>query len=562
LNDILHYFPLEAAREKQIRACQFIQRKVEEGYKDIVIAAPTGVGKSAIGVAAAFWMASHSPPSVDVNRGAYYLVTQKLLQDQITDDIPHYRECCQHGCSIKSSDEYPCPEYDSCGAGKRLSGTAARISKMSPEKLARFTPEELAKKKKICACISDGTCSYNVAKSQWMNATVSITNYAYFFTAKLYTSDLKRRQMLVLDECHGLEEQIIKFVDGAVSLSQVKKWTGWESLPEFKGLDAYLLWVEKEYVPKLAEVYSSLEELEILADVGDTRAGKEIAELDKYICKLNRAVSQLKINRDNWVFWKEESLDKEDLQYVVRPVFGKPFVPGLVQSMADVRLYLSAYPGIPSVFCRNLGLDPKKVAWASLGSDFPVENRKVHSWQMGSMGSSSKLESMPRILKTVVRLAQNHEDERGLIHCNSYELGNAIHDALDKSGYGSRVTFPKNADEREAAFKRHIENPSSILISPSMTEGFDFANDKARWQIIPKVAYPFLGDKQIARKLELDEEWYTMRTVMTTIQACGRVVRSNSDHGVTYILDSDFKRLWDKASWMFPTWFKDAVIFH
>ena len=54
--------------------------------RDIIISAPTGVGKSAIGATVAFWAASHPFPLEGVG-GAYYLCTQKLLQDQLENDI-------------------------------------------------------------------------------------------------------------------------------------------------------------------------------------------------------------------------------------------------------------------------------------------------------------------------------------------------------------------------------------------------------------------------------------------------------------------------------------------
>ena len=46
------YFPMEKPRAAQLRALDFITRAVSRGYGDIVIAAPTGIGKSGIGAAA------------------------------------------------------------------------------------------------------------------------------------------------------------------------------------------------------------------------------------------------------------------------------------------------------------------------------------------------------------------------------------------------------------------------------------------------------------------------------------------------------------------------------
>jgi Rad3-related DNA helicase len=100
------------------------------------------------------------------------------------------------------------------------------------------------------------------------------------------------------------------------------------------------------------------------------------------------------------------------------------------------------------------------------------------------------------------------------------------------------------------------------MLSPSIAEGFSFDDDLARWQIIAKVPYPYLGDRQVAAKMKQDRDWYVLQTVMTVLQACGRIVRSDIDHGTTYILDSDFIRLFEDNTKFFPKWFKDAFKFY
>jgi superfamily II DNA or RNA helicase len=51
----MDYFPMKSPREKQIKALDFIRRAHLQGYRDIIIAAPTGIGKTAIGAAIALW---------------------------------------------------------------------------------------------------------------------------------------------------------------------------------------------------------------------------------------------------------------------------------------------------------------------------------------------------------------------------------------------------------------------------------------------------------------------------------------------------------------------------
>jgi Rad3-related DNA helicase len=40
----------------------------------------------------------------------------------------------------------------------------------------------------------------------------------------------------------------------------------------------------------------------------------------------------------------------------------------------------------------------------------------------------------------------------------------------------------------------------------------------------------------------------------------GRGVRAKDDYAKTYLLDGQFKRLYDEHPNMFPEWFKEAII--
>jgi hypothetical protein len=146
-------------------------------------------------------------------------------------------------------------------------------------------------------------------------------------------------------------------------------------------------------------------------------------------------------------------------------------------------------------------------------------------------------------------------------NCNSYALGTEIYDHFRVTPQGLRLLFPKCADDRDGAMNKHRMSPEpTVLISPSMTEGFDFKDDLARWQIIAKMPYPYLGDRQVAAMKDRNPDWYSMQTATTVIQACGRIVRDEKDHGVTYMLDGDFRNLFERYGYMFPKWFQSAMV--
>ena len=176
------------------------------------------------------------------------------------------------------------------------------------------------------------------------------------------------------------------------------------------------------------------------------------------------------------------------------------------------------------------------------------------------MANKVRHETMPYVLQYMHKILTAKKD-RGLVHCGTYDIGRELYTKLMFEEYGSRLSFPEKAEDRDPAVERHASTPGSVIISPSMVEGFDFKDDLARWQAILKVPYLYLGDKQVAARATMEPEWYKMRAVMSIIQAAGRVCRNENDHGVTYILDSDFKSLYERANHMFPDWFKEAVKF-
>jgi Rad3-related DNA helicase len=518
----MEFFPLPAAREKQQKAIEFIFRAISKGYRDIVIAAPTGCGKSAIAITVSRWSQNTSFGSSSAP-GGYVLTTQKMLQDQYDEDF-------EIVASLKSSTEYECLKMRNCGTGSRLG----------------------------CGCQKTQFCPYSSAKENFLRSEVALTNYPYFFSEKTYVHQFPRRRVLVCDECHTLCSQILKFIDCRINKQILNRWADGMPLPNpsrLQTIEAFVEFLVRDYLPKVKQVFERKKKL--FSDKSDDDMAMELVDIDQHICKTNRAIELIMKDKKNWVYWN----DAENEEFSAKPLDAAPFFGELVESAADVRIYMSAYPGEKMSFCRSLGLDPDKVAWASFSSQFPVENRPIVFFPVGSMGRKMYESTLPDVVTMVKKIASRHANEKGLIHCSSYKIGEAISSALLMSQHANRVIFPEKSEERMTAFKRHAETETpTILISPSMTEGFDFAGDLASWQIIAKCPYPSLGDPQISIKKERDPEWYAIETLKTIIQATGRIVRNETDKGTTYILDADFGRLLDKYSYAIPKWWSQALI--
>jgi ATP-dependent DNA helicase DinG len=539
----LEFFPMDKIREKQEKALDFFERGVKEGFRHMIIEAPTGTGKSAIGVALCHWATqTMSMPGLSGQPGGYYLVTQKMLQDQLQGDLSRYMPEFREGVSLKSAVEYKCqvPKYENCGiGGSSKEGCPCKPTQDNPT----------------------GTCPYTIARRKFMAAPVAITNYPYFLTERAYVKQFQKRRILICDECHTLEKQLLAFVEVTVSENDLDTFAPLlKSVPRLPKIDDFIAWADEEYLPFVEQRW---EYLQVLVESGAAtgQQKREYLSVDNHYKKIAAGIESMNNDPKNWVYWQESDPKTEKLNSMAKPLDAAPYTKPLFEA-ADIVVYMSAYPGEKNTFCRSLGLNPDEVKRKRLDSTFPVKNRPVILCTVGSMSKRNVDNTLPAFLRQTERIMKAHTNEKGIIHVGSYKLGEAIWNHFQGSLHEERLLFARNADERKTCFEQHVNTMfPTVIISPSMTEGFDFKDDLARWQIIAKVPYPYLGDKQVAAKKDIDPDWYTLQAVMSIIQAVGRVCRSETDTGKTYILDQDFHQLYERAAYMFPKWFTEAFVY-
>lgn len=140
-------------------------------------------------------------------------------------------------------------------------------------------------------------------------------------------------------------------------------------------------------------------------------------------------------------------------------------------------------------------------------------------------------------------------------NCHTYKIGRYLKDNIR-----SKRLLIHGSEDRVQKLQEHISSKEpTVLISPSMQEGVDLKDDLSRFQIICKIPYPYLGDKIVKKRMHRWPWWYPLQTAKTIVQSVGRSVRSFDDHAVSYILDADWTRFYDKSSELFPEGFKKSL---
>ena len=548
------FFPFPEIRPSQQRALDAWTNAMLKDKRFAVFELPTGSGKSPLAISIGRW-AEHAHMEgmkEDVQPGAYILTTQKSLQQQYMRDfsslgVMELRGAGNYRCSTHGTD---C----STGADLNRSNKAllrAKKNHLDPD-YAKFVHEH------PCECIA---CPYREAKADFIDAPLGVTNFSYLLAEANHVGVLPPRSLLVIDEAHNTESQILNFVNLEITKGRCEK-IGCQRPPEIKNGDT------KTARDWCLTVFAPILEMKI-RETQDACDRESDQEARKYMLASIRGMSQyimrLSVLKDLTSFdeWFACTDDKTGALRL-RPLTARTIAEEYLFRMGHKILFLSATILDGNSFIRGLGLSGPQGGFLRVESDFPVENRLVHIWPAGSMSYKKKEQTTPRLVRYIEKVLDRHPEEKGLIHTNSYALNRDVLDYLEGTPHKARLITHSNLQgEREAAIRRHLESPEpTVLISPSMTEGLDLSEDLSRFQILSKVPYPYLGDPFVKARMAHDPAWYTWNTALSIVQATGRSIRSKDDRATTYILDADVETFLTQANSILPDWWKRALVFH
>lgn len=200
--------------------------------------------------------------------------------------------------------------------------------------------------------------------------------------------------------------------------------------------------------------------------------------------------------------------------------------------------------------------------FVAIPSTFPAENRRVVVRPVAEMTHKLQDTERGKLIGELRRICNENPGSRILVHSVSYSLTKFIHSLL--SSLPRPVISYSNSSERNSSLAQYLATEGSILIAPSLDRGIDLPRDACRVQVIAKVPYPNLGDKQVSARVygtgRQGRNWFNLETVSTLVQMTGRAVRSRDDWAVTYILDKQFNNLWANARPLMPSWWRDGLV--
>lgn len=635
-DEYLNNFPHDNFRNNQDSVIKQICEAYNSGYKNIILEAPTGFGKSAIAITIARTLGS-----------SYICTATKDLQTQYSRDYQFLKVAkgkANFLCRVKEdfvkSDKYLCPscnskteiecKHTSCDYGPCLSDESMEGSGCKYRTFINdYKIDNKGKENEHIFISNDKIKSYKNEYSNWIHlqnfnnplewnpcyyfdqlfqalkASHSIFNYSIFLSLLSNKNMMQQRDLLVLDEAHLLETEIIKF--RGLSISK-KRWRRY--IHDFKMIDhgydmhgwlEFLINLERTILVSIGYeslVHSLVKERKVkygydsntksktrnkrivsASELFEDDASLELNiksengknfDVDKELLidivqdidKLTRTINNILSNPNNWIVSEVQKENYDVNRVELKPLDPSKYIKAIVEKCPKT-LIMSATILNNKTFEKNLGLDSEdnSTQFIQIQSDFPVENRPIFPLSVEYLNFSNlqQMTVKSKISRAIDNIMHIHSNDKGIIHTSSYEQLNFIKENLSKTN-SRRLILTDPEIERDEVIREHAESKKpTVLISPSLHTGLDLKDQLSRFQIITKVPYPNIADKWTSEKRKLNKEWYYWQTALRLVQAYGRSIRSKDDWAKTYVLDSAFNYFVKVNYNILPKWFLSAI---
>jgi Rad3-related DNA helicase len=463
---------------------------------------------------------------------ANYLCSTKILQSQIVNDFPESRILwgrANYLCALDNS-----KNCDQCSSTK------------------------------INQCPVIHQCLYKKEKQKVLDSPLRILNFSYAIAEQMYAGKFKGTPLTVVDECDSLESTLISTVQLSFNERSLFK-LGLESGPSRKTVtakDGIESWKEfgSEAMYRSKTIADNLtKEIESWDSIESDDQHRKIRERNNFVHLYERCKIFIESVDSSWLMERTERQGSRQATTTFRPLWMDiNLAERFMWNNSPSFILMSATMLPKPILCKTLGLDPDDVDYLRVPSNFPAENRPIYFRNVANMTAKTTDEELPNLVKDIKEVMKMHKNERGIIHTSSYLLAKKISDALNSD----RVVIHTSLDREEVINRFMNSDEPLVIISPSLSRGVSCEDDKARWCYIAKAPFLSLGDIIVNKRVysgKIGQKWYVCTMLMDVVQMTGRIVRSMTDHGVSYIGDKQVFKALSENVMSVPQWWMDAV---
>lgn len=407
-------------------------------------------------------------------------------------------------------------------------------------------------------------CPYDKAREKALNRALAVMNYDLYLSMREYSEHFQDVQFssIICDEAHRLESFLTEF--NALEWTKDKCYyyeIDYDICRNFGEVHTYL---KKTAIPLLEEYLEFMErEYPFINNDKSDLTTADSKVLEKYALgmeDIKRMKDLIHYNADDFNF--NCCIVTTENGWKIKQLFGASNFIKYMEPFAKKFIFLSGtMPDVESTAI-EMGLDLDQVEILKLPSTFHKSIRPFVYMPVGRVNANWNNDEAlkQKMLYNVMQILAKHSNQNGIIHTANYQMAKWLVEELD--GVVQHEIYHHNDGDRDGVIESFIVNTheNKVLISPSCTEGLDLKNDLGSFAIFTKIPFPYLGDEWIKKRTQISNEWYEKQAVINIVQGTGRIVRHIDDFGITYMLDENYTMLSNNAGWMFPDYWKEAVM--
>lgn len=306
---------------------------------------------------------------------------------------------------------------------------------------------------------------------------------------------LDKRKLLIVDDAHKFDENIVDFFSYKIRLSAF----------DDELIDSFYCEVRNK---EKKEIDVGLDFINHLS-LGDE--------------KVNRVKYNIEENPDDWIWFYDEFYGG---MIIFKPLNLENILKKYLLNKAEICIFMSSTILNKEIFADELGLNISEVKF--IHKDFPFSSDANQIYLRNSANMRWKYsQNVDLVIPFIEDILEKHKNEKGIIHTDKPRYTSCIENQINNP----RLIFHMDDDD----LKEFKNSSNSVLVSEDRVEGMDFPKDSCRFQIILR-QHLLQKDKRADYK-DNESNWYSYKKAIYLVQLLQRVARSEDDGCITYILD-------------------------
>lgn len=454
-------------------------------------------------------------------RGAV-LTHSKGLQDQLKSDF-----ACLGMVDVRGRSNYKCTYYSNAATPVTCEDAAG-------------------------ACKLREHCTYNKKVATARASSLMVTNFSAWIYQIMFSKQggFGQFDFLVIDEAHGVFENVCKALSVTLYRSDIHSIlrTNTPATPTMSE------WVKfaQHFMPATAVQMQAEEERSKFSTIPPTIAAMEHL---KRLRRIYQVLDVLALAKPaDWITYPAHG---KAAGFVFEPIWPAPATVERVLFNSIPKVLLTSATLTPKVGS-FLGTAQQDMEFQSYPYAFDPRRSPIYTIPCASMAYRNKEMGAIMSIGACKQIIAPRQDRKGIIHSVSYErkdfLTNNLNDQFNIISHTSGHTA-------EAVEMFGQAGPGAVIISPSISTGYNFPMSASEYQIIPKVPFPDSRGSAIKARQSVDKEYgpYLMATELS--QMCGRIMRQPNDHGETFVIDDDLQKFVLRTyGRLFPDYFHTLIV--